>query len=322
MSFQVSRTVLNNITLIHLIDNNHSTGITIIPEAGALLHEFMVPVNGKPFNIIENYPLDKPVKGQVTHYFRSAKLSPWVCRLAKGRYRFNEEEFQVQRMFSDGTALHGLLFDQTFNVVDEFSDDSSAAVTLKHTYSGYDAGYPFQYSCQVKYALYAEGVLEVETVITNLDNVNIPIADGWHPYFKLGGKANNWELFFESKAMLEFDEKLIPTGTFIPFNAFNQPAPIADIQLDNCFVLETTDTQPACMLRNPANNLLISFFPASGYPYLQIFIPDHRESIAIENISSAPDSFNNGIGLITLRPGHSHTFRVFYKAEVDEAQQA
>lgn len=315
MPFQVFRTVLNDNTLIHLRDNNHSTGVTIVPAAGALLHEFIIPVNGNPFNIIENYPVDKPVREQVTYYFRSAKLSPWPCRLADGKYNFNNEDLQVQRLFVDGSALHGLLFDQIFNVVDEFADDNSASVLLKHTYSGYDAGYPFQFSCEVRYTLHPAALLEVETTVTNLDAVDIPIADGWHPYFKLGGKVNNWELHFNAKAMVEFDEKLVPTGRLLPVQQFRQPGLIGETRLDNCFLLDMSDPQPACTLLNPQNNVMVSFFPDASYPYLQVFIPDSRESIAIENISSAPDSFNNGMGLTVLPPGRSQTFRVFYKAE-------
>jgi aldose 1-epimerase len=39
-----------------------------------------------------------------------------------------------------------------------------------------------------------------------------------------------------------------------------------------------------------------------GYPFIQLYIPDNRKTIAIENLSSAPDAFNNGIGLIHLEP--------------------
>jgi len=70
-------------------------------------------------------------------------------------------------------------------------------------------------------------------------------------------------------------------------------------------------------LRNPANGLKISLFPDPSYLFLQIFIPAHRESIAIENLSSAPDSFNNHIGLIELQPRESRSFRVFYVAGVE-----
>jgi aldose 1-epimerase len=315
MPFHVSRTVLNNNTLIHLRDSDHSTGITIVPAAGALLHEFIIPVNGEPFNIIENYPVDKPIREQITYFFRSAKLSPWPCRLAGGRYSFNNENLQVQRLFVDGSAIHGLLFDQVFNVVDEFADDNSASVLLKHTYSGYDEGYPFQFSCEVKYTLHPDALLELETTITNLDAVAIPIADGWHPYFNLGGKVNDWELHFNSKTIVEFDEKLVPTGRLLPFQQFWQPELIGDTRMDNCFLLDMSQPQPACTLLNPQNNVMVSFFPDASYPYLQVFIPDHRESIAIENISSAPDSFNNGMGLMVLPPGQSRTYRIVYKAE-------
>lgn len=315
MSFQVSRTVLSNNTLIHLRDNNGSTGITIIPEAGALLHEFIITVNGQPFNIIESYPVDKPVREQVTHYFRNVKLSPWPCRLAGGKYNFNGEQYQVERLFMDGTALHGLLFDQVFNVEEEFADDDSASVVLKHTYKGYDAGYPFNYSCQVKYTLRAQAMLEVETIVTNLSSVDMPVADGWHPYFNLGGRVNDWQLQFNARAMVEFDEKLVPTGQLLPFQKFLDLEPVGDMRLDNCFLLSLSDGSPACILLNPQNKVMVSFFPETSYPYLQIFIPDHRESIAIENISSAPDSFNNGMGLTILQPASSHTFRALYKAE-------
>jgi aldose 1-epimerase len=318
MPFLVSRSIQNNITLIHLSDNNHSTTITIIPQAGALLHEFTIRADHQSFNIIENYQLDRPVQQQVTHYFRSVKLSPWVCRLAAGNYAFNGENFQVQKMYNDGTALHGLLFDQPFNVVDEFADDACAFVLLKHHYQGYDPGYPFEYNCEVKYTLHPAGVLEIETIISNLSPENIPIADGWHPYFKLGGKVDGWQLQFVARAMVEFNDKLVPTGRLLPFHQFNDSSAIGATTMDNCFLLDMEEGRAGCTLRNPDNGITVSLFPDLSYPYLQVFIPDHRESIAIENISSAPDSFNNQMGLLVLPPGRSQTFRVFYKAGVEE----
>jgi aldose 1-epimerase len=48
---------------------------------------------------------------------------------------------------------------------------------------------------------------------------------------------------------------------------------------------------------------------------LQIYTPPHRKSIAIENLSSAPDAFNNKIGLIELGPEDSHAFQTRYRIE-------
>lgn len=319
MPFQVFRTALNGNTFLHLSDNNHSSGITIIPEAGALLHKFIIPVNGQPFNIIENYPADKPVNEQVSFYFRSAKCSPWPCRLAGGSYNFQGQHLQVQRLFTDGSALHGLLFDQAFEVAEEWVDDDSASVLLTHNYNGYDPGYPFHFRCEAQYTLYGGGLLKVETTITNLHSTDIPIADGWHPYFELGGLVNDWQLYINAQSLVEFDDKLIPTGKTIPFDQFKQPEAIGQTRLDNCFLL-SPGASPACTLYNPHNQVKVSFLPDASYPYLQVFIPDHRESIAIENISAAPDCFNNGMGLLILPPGQSTSFRTFYKAETVTGQ--
>lgn len=318
MPFKVSRSVQNNNTLIHLSDNNHSTGITVAPDAGALLHEFTIPVEGKPFNILENYPADKPLRDQVTFYYRSAKLSPWVCRLAAGHYRFHEKEFRVRRLFTDGTALHGLLFDQPFTVVDEKAEEGFASVSLRHHYKGYDPGYPFEYACAVRYTLRPQGALEITTTITNLHHEGIPIADGWHPYFALGGPVDGWQLQFPAKSMVEFNDTLVPTGRLLPFDRFNGPATIGAMKMDNCFLLDADAAGAACTLFNPANKVKVSFLPGATYPYLQIFIPDHRQSIAIENISSAPDSFNNLMGLTILPPAAAKTFSVVYVAGVEE----
>ena len=61
----------------------------------------------------------------------------------------------------------------------------------------------------------------------------------------------------------------------------------------------------------------VAFFPDAGYPYLQIYTPPHRESIAVENLSGAPNCFNNKMGLLLLQSGHSQIFTVRYKVSVE-----
>src|SRR5436190_21486990 len=98
---------------------------------------------------------------------------------------------------------------------------------------------------------------------------------------------------YQSKLMIEFDDNLLPTGNYLPYNTFNSMKQFGDTFLDNCFELNETGTI-ACTLKNEKNGLQLNIIPASSYPYLQIYTPPHRDSIAIENLSSAPDAFNNG----------------------------
>jgi aldose 1-epimerase len=136
----------------------------------------------------------------------------------------------------------------------------------------------------------------------------MPVADGWHPYFTLGDRVDECQLEFQSKEMLEFDEDLVPTGRLIPYQVFGSLEEINTITLDNCFTVNFAECQPLCVFRNPKKKVQVEIYPATSYPYLLIFTPDHRKSIAIENLSAAPDAFNNGIGLKVLAPDESASY--------------
>ncbi len=144
-----------------------------------------------------------------------------------------------------------------------------------------------------------------------------PSADGWHPLFpRWGGKTDEWQLQFHGEAIVEFDDRLVPTGRLKQYDQFESPRDIGDTFLDNCFVLKPDIVSAACQLYNPAKGLRISIFPDGSYPYLQIYTPATRDSIAVENLSGAPDCFNNKMGLLLLQPGHSQIFTVRYVVNV------
>jgi len=316
MSFSIQTITENGFLITRLSDNNSQTSVDILPAYGALLHAFRVNTKEGSFNIIDNYPDKDSADKQLSTSFKSSKLSPFVCRIPDGKYEWEDKPYEFTTKFMDGSSIHGLLYNKPFNVVDRYSNDNLASVRLKYHYKKEDPGYPNDYTCEVVYTLHPENVIQLETTVLNLGDEPIPIADGWHPYFTLDGKINDWEMQFASDAMLEFDEKLIPTGKLLYEPSFIEPRLIADRFLDNCFFLQQEEGAPVCTLHNPSNGLILSFFTNSNYPYLQIYTPDHRGSIAIENLSGAPDCFNNGIGLKVLLPRRSETFNVWYKAQV------
>jgi len=317
MSFTVEHTTLNDRSFIHL-KNDDTFSATIVPSVGAMLHALNVKLNGTDFNVIDSYDPSEISIESAGNSFKGVKLSPWPCRIPNGKYKFANKEHKLSKMFKDGTALHGLLFDQPFELVDEVANEEKACVLLRHGYEAADPGYPFTYQCEVKFAIHPGRLLEVETTILNLSEEEIPIADGWHPYFQLGGKVDDWEMNFPAMSMVEFDRRLIPTGQLVPFQKFNEPKKIGNIQLDNCFFLKVQEFKPVCSLHNPSNSIHVHFYTNPGYSYLQLFIPPHRNSIAVENLSGAPDAFNNKMGLVKLQPGNTRTFRVFYQVEVKE----
>jgi aldose 1-epimerase len=184
---------------------------------------------------------------------------------------------------------------------------------MKYEYRAEDPGYPFNYDCIVTWQLEPENKLTVITECINKDEGLIPMQDGWHPYFTLGDSIDDLHLEFQAKNMVEFNSELLPTKRLVDYSRFSTIEKLGDTFLDNCFTLDTQECQPLCVLRNVEKNIEVQLLPHESYPYLQIYTPPHRRSISIENISGAPDAFNNGMGFITLEAGQSALFQTSYK---------
>ena len=311
MKFQVKAFEENGITGIRLSEHSTGTSADVLPSHGMLLHAFNIPDNGTFFNIIDNYASADELDAFINLSYKSCKLSPFVCRIPGGKYSVNGKKYEVQKKFYDGSAIHGLLANVKFEITDTKVNNDSATITGRYEYRNEDPGYPFHYRCEVTYTLLQHQNLVVSTTVTNLGEAAIPMADGWHPYFRLGSKVDHCELQFNSSTMLEFDERLVPTGNKITFTQFRHPAPIGTLRLDNCFELQVNNNTPCCTLKDPAGRTL-SIFSDSRYPFLQIYLPDHRNSIALENLSGAPDCFNNKMGLLMLDRGQKEQFNVRY----------
>jgi aldose 1-epimerase len=313
MRFAIEHSLDSGWDKIVLSDKETGTLATIVPAAGAILNSFSIEHQGKTVQVIDGFSGAADFRDRIEKGFQSAKLSPFVCRIRDARYSWDGKPYTLHKFNINGTALHGLIYDAPFEVIGKEIRKDFAEVELKYTYAGTDAGYPFTYDCYIRYRLEENNTLLVVTAIHNRGKSSIPVADGWHPYFGFGGGIQNLQLQVKSSAMLEYDEALIPTGNTLPSESWLVPTKIGDIKQDHGYVLDFTKSQPLCRLTDPASGVSVEFHPEHSYPYLQIYTPDHRKSIAIENLSAAPDAFNNRMGLVTLEPDHTKTFSTRYK---------
>ncbi len=313
MPFAISKTKEKDLKLLQLSETSSGIRVKVLPEYGALLHEFSIPLGGERLQAVSSYVDLSDLLAHHSLFYRSAKLSPFPCRIQNGKYEFEGKAYEFQKKFADGSAIHGILFNKPFTTLDACADDHMASLLMEHLYDKEDPAYPFTYKISVRYTLKQGGILSLETTVRNLSVGRMPVADGWHPYFSLGGRVNDWILTIDAKEILAFDEKLIPTGKRIPFDHFYKPAGLHTTELDHCFLPEFHSGKAACVLFNPANQMSLSFYPEKTYPYLQVYTPGDRKSIAIENLSAAPNCFNNGLGLIVLNPGEAESFTVHYQ---------
>ena len=280
---------------------------------GGLLNSFCIEKDGELLNIVDAYKSVDDAIAQKNTWFKSCKLSPFACRLNDGKYEFDNKKYNIDKFYLGKNAMHGMVYDAIYNIAETQATTDFAMVKLMYQYKGEDKGYPFAYNIKLVWKLEANNKLSITSIIENKTNITIPYCEGWHPYFKLDAPVDNCTLKFDADKMLELDENLIPNGNFELDDRFTSPTLLKNINLDNCFLLSNI-SNPKAVLKG--KNLQLTIIPDSSYPYLQIFTPDHRENIAIENLSAAPDAFNNKIGLLMLEPNKEYGFKTSYQIEL------
>jgi len=296
--------------VITLIDNKVNTSVELY-AFGSVLNKFEFKVGGETVNIVDGFVSPQEAISQMTPAFKSAFLSPFTCRMNQGKYQFDDTAYQIEKFFLPPHAIHGLVFDAMFTVDKVESTEDFAAVQLSYTYNKEDDGYPFSYTVTHYWKLERGNKLTVASTVTHNNTHAIPYAQGWHPYFKLGNTIDECLLQFSADRQVEFDETLLPSGNIIDDERFTLGANLAGINLDNCFHL-SPNQQPVCVLSNQSIKLVIE--PDASYPFLQVYTPPHRKSIAIENLSGAPDCFNNKMGLHFIEPQSCSIFTTSFTA--------
>ena len=312
--FAIDTSKDKGLDIVVLKDLSSKTYVEVVPSCGGILHSFNVLHNGTYLNVIDSYDSKLDFEKNVTAKgFKSCKLSPFACRINNARYKFGEEEYIVEKFLLGKNALHGLLYDADFWVTYLYADEDHAGLAIEYKYRGTDKGYPFYYDCLVTYHLKKNNELIVSTdIISREEESLIPVQDGWHPYFCFGGKVDDLLLEFQSKEKIIFNEAMIPTGKIERYEEYGSLKKIGDVSFDDCFTVNFAECQPLCVLRDPMQKIQVEIRPDKHYPFLQVYTPDHRRSIAIENLSAAPDCFNNGIGLIILPPQGNMVFNTSY----------
>jgi len=317
--FAVNNTTRNGFDIIELRDLSGNTFAEIIPSCGGILHSFSIWHQDRYVNVIDSYDSREDFELHVSAKgFKGCKMSPFACRIQDAAYQFEEHTYRLDKFLLHGSAMHGLLYDAPFTVTWQFANEEHAGVALQYRYRGECNGYPFHYNCSITYHLKKNSELLITTDITNCDPEGrlIPMQDGWHPYFTLGGKIDDLLLKCKTNEKLLFDAAMIPTGRIEPYEEFIQPKKIGNTHFDDCFTVNHSGSQPLMVLRNAVTGLQVEIRPDKSYPYVQLYTPPHRNSIAIENLSAPPDSFNNGISLIILPPDANAVFTTAYTIAV------
>ncbi len=308
MSFEIQIASLSHFELVRLIDTSTNTVIEIATK-GALLNSWQLMGHSKPLEIVEGNDFSKGWVDFETGGFKGGKMSPFSCRIENGQYTFEDKTYTIEKFYHEKHALHGILYDALFSIELSETDDQGAYLHLKYNYEATDKGFPFAYTVLIKWHLHKNNLVTAETIITNLSDSTIPMMDGWHPYFKLEAIVNDTFIQLKANGKIEYDEMLLPTGKIMDENEFAMSKKIGALHLDNCYLVDASVN--TCVLENEKYQLIVQ--PLMNYPYLQLYTPADRKSIAIENLSGIPNCFNNKIGLQLMKPHQNLVLKTSYQ---------
>ena len=282
--------------VVRLEDHAAGTGFSVAPQRGACLLD--LHLGGR--NVLDGYGDASGLES--LDWAKSALLAPFPNRLKDGRYRAGGEEYQfplndVER----GNALHGFVLDKPFEVGEVLAEEGYASMVLKYAYAGDLAYFPFPFLLRVSYSLKKGAGFEMTMEMENTGVQEMPAGMGWHPYFGLGAPVGWMELELPPVERVEVDGRMIPTGEKTPFVEFQKTRTLDGVQFDTGFRL--LGQGPVAEVALGLGPFRLGYWQDQGFPFLQVFTPPARRSIALEPMTCNIDAFHNGEGLRMLRPG-------------------
>ena len=314
-TYSVQQNAFGKATEYRLVNGTNGSFVSVIPEVGAVLNQLGLFANQQVHELCLSSSSYEDLLGDGITWYKGSKLLPFPNRIDRGKYDFNGKSYTLPiNEPARDTALHGLVFNKPWTVVSSSADEKGAKLVTRFEDNGTHEGYPFKYTADFIFELNEKG-FTATTRLTNNDNKDLPIGDGIHPYFRTGTTVDNWRLKLPKCQLLEVgDNRLIPTGKTEPFTKYEEIKVFGDQKFDACFVYDTSavkDGIATLEIEDPEKGVKFTIWQEVGenkYNYLQIYTPDDRKSLAIEPMTCAPNTFNNGLGLIVLKPGQTVEF--------------
>lgn len=227
--------------IVRLTDEQHQTVVSIAPSVGDIV--FGMAVKGQnvlyfPAGSIDVFKEHPGLAG-------IPLLAPWANRLDQDAFYANGKKYTFNMSLGNvrgAIPIHGFLSHAPdWQIVELQADRQSAWLTSKlefYRHPDWMAQFPFAHTIEMTQRLH-DGVLQVTIRLDNISTDPMPVAIGFHPYYRLpNSKRADWTLQVGAKTHYLLNPDKIPTGQTEPIaNSFKNPdaVPLKDYDLDDVF---------------------------------------------------------------------------------------
>jgi aldose 1-epimerase len=269
--------------LVQLEDAAHRTMAAIAPSSGNLTRE--MTVNGR--NILG--PLGIPF------------LGPWANRLDEQAFYANGKRYTLNMDLGNvrgAHPIHGFLGAAVWEVVEAKADGRSAWVTSRLEFfrrPDWMAQFPFAHTIDMTHRL-QDGALEIAIELHNLSAEPMPVAIGFHPYFRLTDSMRDaWTIALGARIEWLLAEDKIPTGeTRAIERRFDDPraAVLRDHDLDHVFGDLIRDASGRAVMSVSGVSQTIDVVFGPNYRAAVVYAPKGRDFICFEPMAGITDALN------------------------------
>lgn len=309
-AYSASRALAGTVEIVRLADAARRIEVAIAPSIGNMAYE----MNVRGRNILWFPYEDLAAFVQRPALCGVPFLAPWANRIDGESYRANGRAYVLNsdlgniRRDANQKPIHGLLnFSPLWEVVAVAADEHSARVTSRIEFWRHPAlmaQFPFAHALTMTHRL-AGGALEVRTSIENLSAEPLPVAVGYHPYFRLHDAArDDWQVHIAARDRMILDERLIPTGETVP-NPFADPHTLRNGQLDDVFTTLIRDSDGRARFHVEGREERITVAYGSKYEIAVVYAPAGRDFICFEPMSAPTNGFNLARNLQSVAPGET-----------------
>ncbi len=235
-------------------------------------------------------------------------LHPWANRLARWGYALDGQEIALprdpERIADDGSLpIHGIVpahFE--WRIVERDAGAGSARLAAEvdvGALPGVLELFPFPHLLRMEIELCGPA-LRVETRLRATGERAVPVAFGYHPYFRIPEIPRaEWQVELPVRRRARLDERFLPTGESDPVE--EPRGPLAERVYDTLY--PEIDPQPVFALSGAGRRLELAFGP--GFPVAVVYAPANDDVVCFEPMTAPTNPFEGGGPLLRVAPGDS-----------------
>lgn len=261
-----------------------TTAVVVVPELGMLIASFVV--DGHEF-IARPGGLAAVRAGHTTAV---PLLYPWANRLARRSYRVGDRTVSLRGLplhtDPNGLPIHGSMAARPEWEIVSLTRGRLRARFEFGAHPELLESFPFRHVVEIGVTV-TPGRTRVRTSVL-AGTVAVPVSFGWHPYWRVPGARDQWQLRLPAGEHLTLDRRGIPTAVARTIEA--QTVALAGREFDDLYA--PRGAARVAVLSGAGAQLRLELDP--GYPYLQVYAPGGGAFCCLEPMTAPTNALVTG----------------------------